>query len=118
MPRPLLEPVRFCVGALIVAVALVLVPTIMRARQHVSLHETTRLSIRLNWQSDAPPRMHAASAESSASSATAPRELATRPQPSRVTPRVHVFDEPIVHLLVDTTPDPLRGPPALFSPGV
>jgi hypothetical protein len=53
--RQLFRPVCFCLASLVVAVALVLVPTVMRARQHLSLHENTRLSIRLNWQSDAPP---------------------------------------------------------------
>jgi hypothetical protein len=97
--------------------ALVLVPTVMRAQQRVALCDTTRLSIRLNWQSDAPPKMAVAAVRPSidCEDAVVPKALATQPHPARVVPRVHVFSEPIVQPPLDNSPDLLRGPPALSS---
>src|SRR5215467_6269883 len=42
-------------GLLAVATALVLVPTIARARQHVEHRDATRLSIKHSWIGVAPP---------------------------------------------------------------
>jgi hypothetical protein len=42
-------------GLLAVAAALVLVPTIARARQHVEHRDATRLSIKHSWVGVAPP---------------------------------------------------------------
>ena len=113
MLRQLFRPVCFCLGSLVVAVALVLVPTVMRARQHLSLHENTRLSIRLNWQSDAPPRMHVVAITTRGNAALMPRVFAIQP-PSRLLPRVPAFDEPVVRPFLDNSPDPQRGPPVLL----
>ena len=105
-----------CFTALVIAIAiaLVAVPTIMRARQHVELRDATRLSIRLNWQSAAPPQKPILAPDSA--SAVVPIALAQQPHPARVTPRVHALDEPVTRPLFDNSPDLLRGPPASRSP--
>jgi hypothetical protein len=114
MLRQFFRPACFCLASLVVAVALVLVPTVTRARQHLSLHDTTRLSIRLNWQSDAPPRMHLVAAGAREHAALVPRVFVIRPPISRLLPRAPAFDEPVVRPLLDNSPDLLRGPPVLF----
>ena len=103
--------------ALVIALALVAVPTIMRARQHVELHDTTRLSIKLNWQSATPPQRAMLAPDDAVSGAVVPSALAQQPHAARVTPRVHAFDEPVTQPLLDNAPDLLRGPPAPLSPG-
>jgi hypothetical protein len=118
MLRQFFRPACSCLGSLVVAVALVLVPTVTRARQHLCLHETTRLSIRLNWQSDAPPRMHLVAGGARGHAALVPRVFVIPPPISRFLSRAPAFDEPVVRPLLDNSPDLLRGPPVLFSPGV
>lgn len=113
MLRQFFGPACSCLGSLVIAVSLVLVPTVMRARQHLSLHDTTRLSIRLNWQSDAPPRMHLVAINTPWDAALIPRVFAIQP-PSRLLPRVPAFDEPVVRPFLDNSRDPQRGPPVLL----
>jgi hypothetical protein len=113
MLRQVFRPACFCLGPLVIVVSLVLVPTVMRARQHLSLHENTRLSIRLNWQSDTPPRMHVVAITTRGHAALTPRVFAIQP-PSRLLSRVPAFDEPVVRPFLANSPDPLRGPPVLL----
>ena len=87
----------------------------MRARQHVERRETTRLSVRLNWQSDAPPQIADLAPDDSMSDAVVPSVLAQQPHPARIVARTHAFDEPVTELFVDYSPDLLRGPPALIA---
>ena len=100
---------------LVIAAALVIVPTVMRARQHVELRDTTRLSIRLNWQSDAPPQKSLIAPDDGPVAAAAPVALVQQPHAARVTPRVHAYDEPVLLPPFDNSPDLFRGPPALRS---
>jgi hypothetical protein len=113
MLRQFFRPACFCLGSLVIVVSLVLVPTVMRAQQHLTPHDTTRLSIRLNWQSDAPPRMHLVATGARGHAALIPRVFAIQP-PARLLPRVPAFDEPVVRLFLDDAPDPRRGPPVLL----
>jgi len=97
-------------GVLVVVAALVLVPTVMRARQRVERRETTRLSIRLNWQSEAPPRIIDV-APDKASSDTGVLSTLAQPPRVRAAAPAHAFDEPVAQPISGDPPDPLRGPP-------
>lgn len=101
--------------AVAIAVALIVVPTVMRSRQHIELHDSTRLSIRLNWQSDAPPQRDLFVPDTSVADAIVPLAFMQQPHAPAVAPRARIFDEPIVQPLFDNAPDLFRGPPALLS---
>jgi hypothetical protein len=95
-------------GALAIALAVVLVPTIARTRQHVEHRDATRLSIKHSWLGVAPP----------SKSLVAPQQIVVlpaivaEPQPRRSTLRVPVAPAPALHPIPAQSPDPLRGPPA------
>jgi hypothetical protein len=99
------------VGLLAVATALVIVPTVARARQHVDHHDATRLSIKHSWLGVAPP--------TKASAATV--QIAVLPAPavwidrSRVISPIYVVRTAAVRAFDDTITDPLRGPPSPLS---
>jgi|SRR5262245_52526864 len=101
-------------GACAVVAALVIVPTIMRSRQHIELRDSTRLSIRLNWQSDIRPyRSLVTRADATTSSAATPALLVWQPDVVWVTLRVHACADPlVVRPPFDNAPDLFRGPPA------
>jgi len=92
----------------VLAVALILVPTIKRAQQHVEHRDATRLSIKHNWIGVAPPTK----------AAIAPQQILTlpalgaEPEPTRVVVRLFAPVEPVRHPVLDLSPDPLRGPPS------
>jgi|SRR5690349_2180200 hypothetical protein len=98
-------------AVLAIAVALVLVPTIKRAQQHVEHRDATRLSIKHNWIGVAPPTK----------AALAPQQILTLPaigakaDPPRVVDRGSVPVEPVRHPVLDLSPEPLRGPPSQRS---
>lgn len=99
------------VGIAAVALALVLVPTIKRAQQHVEHRDATRLSIRHNWIGVAPPTKAVIGPQQIVVTPV----LGAEPEPPRVaTPRV-VLVEPAPHPVLDLPPDPLRGPPTQRS---
>ena len=97
-------------GIAILAVALILVPTIKRAQQHVERRDATRLSIRHSWIGVAPPTK----------ATVAPQQIVTlplrvsRPELARLVTRDRLVVEPAPHPVLDFSPDPLRGPPALL----
>jgi hypothetical protein len=104
---------RRLIGAWIVvlAAALVLVPTIARAKQQVERKDATRLSIKHSWLGVAPPTK----------ASVAPIQAAVLPPPvveidhSRLVSFVHAawsVGPRAVH--VDLS-DPLRGPPSRLS---
>jgi hypothetical protein len=103
----MLKATRLCVVA--IAVALVLVPTIKRAQQHVEHRDATRLSIKHSWIGVAPPTK----------TTIAPQQTVTLPvlalqsEPARVVKREYVVVEPALHPVLDLSPDPLRGPPSV-----
>jgi hypothetical protein len=94
-------------GIVALAIALVLVPTIARARQHVERRDATRLSIRHSWIGVAPP----------SKASVAPQQAAivpvivAQPEPHRVAPRAVAAIEPPVHPVARSS-DPPRGPPS------
>src|SRR5689334_24892723 len=97
-------------AVLAIAVALVLVPTIKRAQQHVEHHDATRLSIKHNWIGVAPP----------SKTAIAPQQIlalpviGTEPSPPRLVARRPAPVEPVRHPVLDLSPEPLRGPPSVL----
>ena len=98
--------------ALLIIAAVVIVPTIMRSRQHVDLRDSTRLSIRLNWQSDAPPHRLLVSRDDASSWAVGPIGVVEEPPPGHVLPCPRVCADPIVQSPSDNAPDLYRGPPS------
>lgn len=99
------------IGLLAVATALVIVPTVARAKQHVDHRDATRLSIKHSWVGVAPPTKASA----------APVQVAVLPAPavridrSRAVSPVHVVRHAAVRAFDDTITDPLRGPPSRLS---
>jgi hypothetical protein len=95
-------------AVLTLATALVLVPTVARARQHVEYRDATRLSIKHSWLGVAPqPR-----------ALVAPQPVVVMPaitvhQPA-VRPSLHPLAAaaPSPHPVLDSAPEPLRGPPS------
>jgi hypothetical protein len=100
------RPVR--IGLLAVATALVVVPTVARARQRVEHHDTTRLSIKHSWLGVAPPTK----------ASVAPVRAAVLPLPvveldrSRFGARVAPACPPAPRIVYCRWFDPLRGPPS------
>ncbi|HVZ22464.1 MAG TPA: hypothetical protein VG871_15430 [Vicinamibacterales bacterium] len=95
----------------VVVVALVAVPAIARATQHVDRRDSTRLSIRESWIGVAPPKTATVAAPLAVAPAT-PHALIhvlraeAEALPDALAPARHVRWD---------GPDPLRGPPAVFS---
>jgi hypothetical protein len=98
-------------GIVALAMAVILVPTIKRAQQHVEDRDATRLSIKHSWIGIVPP----------AKASIAPQQIVTlpplvaTPEPSRVVKRPPVVVEPALHPVLELSPDPLRGPPPARS---
>jgi len=112
MPNLSAKSVRRSVlaGIATLAVALILVPTIKRAQQHVEHRDATRLSIKHSWIGVAPPTK----------ASIAPKPIVTLPalaaelDPPRVVRRHPVVIEAVAHPVLDFSPDPLRGPPSVL----
>src|SRR5579864_1563470 len=101
---PLRRAVR--IGIAGVAVALVLVPPLARARQRVEHRDATRLSIRHNWIGVAPPSK--ASVASPRVDLLPPIEVV--PEPPRGDRSRAAAAESLRHPVVDLSQDALRGP--------
>jgi len=99
------------VGIAAVALALVLVPPIKRAQQHVEHRDATRLSIKHSWIGVAPPTKAVVAPQQ----AIVPPVLGADPEPPRVVVRRADSIEPAPHPVLDLSPDPLRGPPSRQS---
>jgi hypothetical protein len=101
--------VRF--GLLALAVALVLVPTVARARQQVEHRDATRLSIKHSWLGIAPPTK----------TSVVPTQVAVLPPPVVEIDRRHVSarvvppHDPAPSNVDGQRLDPLRGPPSRLS---
>jgi integral membrane sensor domain MASE1 len=101
-----MRPLRLAILA--IAAALILVPTLARARQRVELRDATRLSIKHSWLGVAPPTK----------AIIAPTTIAVLPAPV-VERRPAGADAWALAPLVVSLPgavldssDPLRGPPS------
>jgi len=92
----------------ILAVALVLVPTLARAQQQVEHRDATRLSIRHSWLGVAPPTK-ASVAPMTIAVLPVPAALPAEPARSTGTAPVLV---PVVRRLISPDAEPLRGPPS------
>jgi hypothetical protein len=99
------------IGLLALATALVLVPTIARARQHVEHRDSTRLSIKHSWVGVAPPTKASISSVAAYQAAVLPPpivEIGRGPFVARVDPARSRAPR-----IVDTLPfDSPRGPPS------
>ena len=95
--------------------ALFVVPTVMRARQHVEMHDTTRISIRLNWQGE--KRCHDdVELKSDERADETPLLFADLPELqafSHLSARQRAVDVALPASPADNAPDPLRGPPSV-----
>jgi hypothetical protein len=97
------------IAVLAIIAALVLVPTIARARQQVERHDATRLSIKHSWLGVAPQPKAVVS----------PVIVAVRPVPATGEAHPHPAITHVVSVVCVTpravidAPDPLRGPPAV-----
>jgi hypothetical protein len=99
------------VGIVVLATALVLVPTVARARQQVERKDATRLSIKNSWLGVAPP--------TKASVAPVPVDVLTPPvveiDHSRAISFVGTVRSVAPRAVHDDPSDPLRGPPSRLS---
>ena len=102
-------------SALLVALSLVVVPTVMRSRQRVEQRDTTRLSIRLNWQSETPPQKDLAVPDRPAVDAPASIALVQPLLVPGVAARPAARDERLPQTPLESAPDVVRGPPSLVS---
>jgi hypothetical protein len=93
---------------LVVAAALVIVPTVARARQQVDRRDTTRLSIKHSWVGVAPPTR----------ASTAPTLVAVLPATAiridggEITSKACIVRNVERPTIKYESPDPLRGPPS------
>jgi hypothetical protein len=96
-------------GIAILAVALILVPTIKRAQQHVENRDATRLSIKHSWIGVAPPTKATVTPQQ----AVLPPVPVPEPEPARIALRPPVIADVVLHPVLNLSPDPLRGPPSV-----
>ncbi len=94
-----------------IVAALVVVPTITRSRQHIRLRPSTRLSIRLNWQSDTPPQRTIVPPDDASARVVATVTPVQPPQDARFSPHVRVGEEPTVQSPFENVLDLFRRPP-------
>jgi hypothetical protein len=94
----------------VLAVALILVPTIKRAQQHVERRDATRLSIKHSWIGVVPPTRATIAPQSI--DVALPQLVATA-EPAQAVKRDHVVVALALHPVLDLSPEPLRGPPSV-----
>lgn len=100
-------------SVLVIATALVLVPSAVRARQTLAFSDRIPTSIRLNWNGDAPPIEAARLLPDAAHTiALVPSGLRELPIVRQVEWTPTPFDTPAPAPPLDSRPDVLRGPPA------
>jgi hypothetical protein len=107
-----LQPSRFSrsirLAIFSIAAALIIVPTVARALQHVDVRETTRLSIRHSWLGVAPPTKVSIAPATVAVLPVVP----AAPEHGRdcIRARVPIAVCPAFAVVPESS-DPLRGPP-------
>jgi hypothetical protein len=101
------------VGGLLVVAALILVPSLLRAMQHFDPRDNIRLSIRLNWNGDAPPTKAKIAPDDAPSPVILPAVVVEQAGPAHLPRHPHTLDDECISCsLLDNTPDLVRGPPA------
>src|SRR5665213_1114465 len=103
-----MSKLSFRLSLVALTIALVLVPTLARARQQVEHRDATRLSIKHSWLGVAPP--------TKASVAPQPALVLpalTPPEEFRSSTRPPVAADPAPRAILDDSSDPLRGPPSV-----
>jgi hypothetical protein len=91
----------------------VIVPAVMRSRQHITLRDESRMSIRLRWQSDAPPQKVLPLESPRAVSRVGRSTLDDCAAGARV--RHLPANAPIPHPPFDNAPEQFRGPPPVVT---
>lgn len=109
MPQSLLRFIVRLLAALLIT-SVVVVPTVMRARQHIRLRDSTSLSVRLNMKSDAPPQKELFEPSPTIRNAADP--IAVLEAPSPAIARVQSTDILPRSAPFDNAPDFFRGPPS------
>ena len=111
VPGPFARWIRY--GVLLIGTALVLVPSVVRARQTVAPSDKIPTSIRLNWNGDAPPtKADRLLPDAAHAVALVPSGLREQPHVRHVERQRCAFETPAPTPPLDNTPDVLRGPPA------
>ena len=100
----------FHVGALLVTTALLLVPSIVRARQHFVPRDEIRPSVRLNWIGITPSKDDLAQRATTAAF-DLPLAPLKEPEAPRFLARSFALDQPVPNWLLDNCHCVLRGPP-------
>jgi hypothetical protein len=98
--------------ALLLAASVVIVPSVMRAKQRVDLRDSTRLSIRLNWQSDAPPQKQLLAPTAIVVAVPAPAGRLVESDYVSKIPLAPPADGTLPNTAFDNAPDLFRGPPS------
>ncbi|HXD74663.1 MAG TPA: hypothetical protein VN628_13035 [Vicinamibacterales bacterium] len=109
----MIQKVLTRLGVLMIAIAVVLVPTIARAHQRVEHRDATRLSVKHSWIGVAPPTKAIVAQQQIVVAAA----VAVQPEPRRLFSRTAVAPAPALHRVLDRSSDPLRGPPSPASLG-
>jgi hypothetical protein len=105
---------RVRVGVALIALALILAPTLARARQRVERRDSTRLSIKHSWLGVKPPSKAMVAAAAPMQAAVAPRPVVQINRP-RFVVRLDVSRSAPPCERCDDVVDPLRGPPSRLS---
>ncbi len=106
---PVIRVIRAAVAA--VAIALVLVPALARAQQHVEHRDATRLSIRHSWIGVTPPTR----ASIAPQLVVAVPAIGSDPEPPRRTVHPRTIAAPARRPVLARAPEPLRGPPSVLA---
>src|SRR5215468_8822919 len=110
-PSLLRSIVRVLASLLITSV--VIVPTVMRARQHIRLRDSTSLSVRYNFKSDAPPQRELFEPSLRIRKTADPIATIENPHSSPAVAGVQSADLLPRVTPFDNAPDLFRGPPSL-----
>ena len=102
------------VGVLLVTTALLLVPAIVRARQHLIPRDDIRPSVRLNWIGVTPPKDDLAQ-RATTDALELPLASRERSEAPCFLARSFALDQPVPNSQRDNSPCVLRGPPTSLA---
>ena len=112
MPQLLLRTMVRALTSLLIT-SVVVVPTVMRARQHIRLRDSTSVSVRFNLKSDAPPQREVFEPSLRILKADDPIAVVDDPHLSPAVVGVQSVDILPRVTPFDNAPDLFRGPPSL-----
>jgi hypothetical protein len=97
--------------AIALVAGVVIVPPVTRSRRHITLHESTRLGIRMNWQSDAPPERPIVAPDDASTRRPSTVAAAQPLHDVRLPPGTMTGADPIGQSLFESAPELFRRPP-------